>query len=89
MQVTITDVRQRLGVILDQLSEGEEVVVTRRGTSVAAIVPAPDEPDDAPRPLGLAAHAGALARLDGLGEAVATVVSLRSVARDREPPEIG
>ena len=88
MQVAAKEVRQRLGEILDRVSDGEEVVVMRRGAPVAAIVQHPDDPDAGVRPLGLAAHVGALARLDGFAEAVATVVSLRAVARDREPPGV-
>lgn len=89
MHVSVREVRQRLGEILDRVNEGEHAVVTRRGTPVATIVPAPDDADEGRRPVGLAAHVGALARLDGLEETVATVVSLRSVARDREPPGMG
>lgn len=89
MHVTTTDVRQRLGEILERVSGGEEVVVTRRSDPVAAIVPAPLDTGGGRRPLGLAAHVGALARLDGFGETIATAVSLRSVARDREPPGLG
>ena len=87
MDLSVREVRQHLGEILDRVSAGDEVVVTRRGRPLAALVRVPG--DGGGRPLGVAAHAGALARLDGLGEAIATVVSLRSVARDREPPGIG
>ena len=85
--VGVTEARQRLTEILDRVLAGEEVVVTRRGAPVAAIVPVTDEPDE-PRPLGLAAFAGAAAARRGLAEAVANVVAMRAVARDREPPEI-
>ena len=57
--VGVTEARQRLTEILDRVLAGEEVVVTRRGTPVAAIVPVPVPPDA--RPLGLAAFAGAAA----------------------------
>ena len=85
--VGVTEARQRLAEILERVLAGEEVVVTRRGAPVAAIVPVTDA-HDTPRPLGLAAFAGAAARL-GLGEPVANVVAMRAVARDREPPETG
>ncbi len=84
--VGVTEARQRLTEILERVLAGEEVVVTRRGTPVAAIVPVPVEPDT--RPLGLAAFAGVAAARRGLAEAVANVVTMRAVARDREPPEI-
>ena len=85
--VGVSEARQRLTEILERVLAGEEVVVTRRGAPVAAIVPITDGPDD-PRPLGLAAFAGAGAPR-GLEEVVANVVAMRAVARDREPPEIG
>ena len=85
--VGVTEARQRLTEILERVLAGEQVVVTRRGTPVAAIVPVPADPDD-PRPLGLAAFAGVAATRRGLAEAVANVVTMRAVARDREPPEI-
>lgn len=85
--VGVTEARQRLTEILDRVLAGEEVVVTRRGAPVAAIIPVPDEPDHAPR-LGLAAFAGVAAPRHGLAEAVANVVSMRAVARDREAPEL-
>ena len=85
--VGVSEARQRLTEILERVLAGEEVVVTRRGAPVAAIVPITDEPDD-PHPLGLAAFAGAAAPR-GLEEVVANVVAMRAVARDREPPEIG
>jgi prevent-host-death family protein len=84
--VGLTEVRQRLTEILDQVLEGEHVVVTRHGEPVAELVPI--EPDGAERPLGLAAFAGALSRRRELAVTVADVVATRSVARDREPPEL-
>jgi prevent-host-death family protein len=91
VEVNVQTARQQLREILDRVSGGEHIVVTRRGAPVAAIVPVPgdrEEDERSERPLGLASYAGALARLDGLAETVSTVVSLRSVARDREPPEL-
>lgn len=82
--VGVTEARQRLAEILDRVLAGEEVLVTRRGAPVAAIVPVPDEPDAA-RPLGLAAFAGAAGTRRGLAESVANVLEMRAVARDREP----
>jgi hypothetical protein len=52
-------------------------------------VPVPADLDDHERPLGLAAFAGAAASCRELYGTVATVVGMRSVSRDREPPDIG
>jgi prevent-host-death family protein len=86
--VGLTEARERLTEILERVVEGEQMVVTRYGSPVAAIVPVPTELDR-DRPLGLAALAGAAASRPGLWQTVSDVVALRSVARDREPPEVG
>ena len=88
-EVGVTEARERLTEILDRVLEGEQLVVTRYGSPVAAIVPVPAKPDDRDPPLGLAAFAGAVASRRGLYERVTEVILLRSVAREREPPEIG
>jgi hypothetical protein len=68
--------------------EGEQTVVTRYGAPVAAIVPVPADLDDRERPLGLAAFAGAVAARPGVFEQVADIVALRTLGRERQPPEI-
>jgi len=87
-QVGLTEARERLTEILERVLEGEQMVVTRYGSPVAAIVPVPpDLGGDDPLP-GLGAFAGALASRPALYETAVQAVTLRSVARDREPPEI-
>lgn len=85
--IGLTEAREHLGEILERVLEGEEMVVTRYGSPIAAIVPVPPESDREP-PLGLAAFAGVGASRPGLHAAVTDVVALRAVARDREPPEV-
>jgi prevent-host-death family protein len=89
MSVTVglTEARERLTEILERVLDGEQMIVTRYGSPVAAIVPVPPEAEGEP-PLGLAAFAGAAAVRPGLYPAVSEVVALRAVARDREPPEV-
>lgn len=87
--IGLTEARDRLTELLDRVLEGERMIVTRYGSPVAAIVPVPADLDDHDRPLGLAAFAGAAASCRDLYGTVATVVGMRSVSRDREPPEIG
>jgi prevent-host-death family protein len=86
--IGLTEAREQLTEILERVLEGERVVVTRYGSQVAAIVPVPADLDDRQRPLGLAAFAGAVAFRPGLYETVADVVALRSLARERQPPEL-
>ena len=84
--IGVTEARQRLTEILDQVMAGENVVVTRHGEPVAEIVPVRPAPDG--HPVGLAAFAGAMARsgTGTLAQTVADVLAMRSVTRDREPP---
>ncbi|HET9288249.1 MAG TPA: type II toxin-antitoxin system prevent-host-death family antitoxin [Gaiella sp.] len=82
----VADTKRNFAEILDRVSEGEQVIVSRRGRPVAAIVPVPADQEDSP--LGLAAFAGALAGRDELDQVVAGVVATRSVAREREAPEV-
>jgi prevent-host-death family protein len=82
----VADTKRNFAEILDRVSEGERVIVSRRGRPIAAIVPVPADGEDSP--LGLAAFAGALAARGDLDEVVAGVVATRSVAREREAPEV-
>jgi prevent-host-death family protein len=86
--VGVTEARQRLTEILDQVLAGEHVVVTRRGEPIAEIVPVEPDEEAEIEPLGLVAFVGAMAGRRALLETVAWIVSMRSVARDREPPGI-
>ena len=86
--IGLTEARERLTEILERVLEGERVVVTRYGSPVAAIVPAPPDADEGDRPAGLGAFAGAAASRRALYATVVEVVASRSLARDREPPEI-
>ena len=86
--IGLTEARERLTEILERVLDGEQMVVTRYGSPVAAIVPVPAELDG-DRPKGLGAFAGADASRRDLWQTVTDVVALRSVSRDREPPEVG
>lgn len=87
-KIGLTEARERLTEILERVLGGEQMVVTRYGAPVAAIVPVPPDLGGDDPPLGLAAFAGALATRRTLHETVIQVVSTRSLARDREPPEL-
>jgi len=87
-KVGLTEARERLTEILERVLEGEQTVVTRYGSPVAAIVPVPPELDGRDRPLGLGAYAAAGASRPGVYAWVAEVVALRTLARERPVPEI-
>jgi len=87
-EIGLTEARERLTEILERVLEGEQLVVTRYGSPVAAIVPVPADLDAGDPPLGLAAFAGAAASRRGLYDRVTEVILLRSVARERDPAEI-
>lgn len=86
--IGLTEARERLTELLERVLEGERLVVTRYGSPVAAIVPVPPDLDDGDPPLGLAAFAGAAASCRDLYGTVGTVVGMRPISRDREPPEL-
>lgn len=87
-EVSVAEAKSRLSAILERVRGGERVVVSRRGTPVAAIVPLGDVPEARPTPLGLAAFAGALAEWEDFDEVMQDVVSSRRIARDRSVPEL-
>jgi len=60
----------------------------RRGEPIAEIVPVEPDEEAEIEPLGLVAFVGAMAGRRALLETVGWIVSMRSVARDREPPGI-
>lgn len=43
MEISVKDARRRLSALLDQVKEGGEVVILRRGKKVARLVPPQDE----------------------------------------------
>jgi prevent-host-death family protein len=45
--VTLFDAKNRLSGLVDQVEDGQEITITRRGKAVARIVPVPPEADRA------------------------------------------
>ena len=41
MEISVKDARRKLSALLDQVKEGGEVVILRRGKKVARLVPRP------------------------------------------------
>lgn len=88
--VSIAGAKARLSHWVRQAEGGEPVVITRRGTPVAALVPADDL--ERLRRLRAAGPEGGLASLaggwEGSGELVRALErSARSAPREIEPPE--
>jgi prevent-host-death family protein len=76
--VTVTDAKNRLSAVLDQVRAGETVVITDRGVPVARLEPMASAPDDAE---------GRIARLERLGllRRAATVIRERDALEGRRP----
>ena len=84
----VAETKRRFAELIDRVLDGERFVVTRRGRPVAALVPATaDETDEAPKYLGLAAFAGAMADWPEFEETMAEVIASRASAGQRPPPE--
>lgn len=87
----VAEAKRRFSELIDRVDAGERIVVSRRGHP--AVVLAPPTPEAlrprAPRPIGLAAVAGALAEWEDLDEAVQEICAARSKSRDRSVPDLG
>jgi prevent-host-death family protein len=90
-QLGVAEAKRRFSELINRVDEGERFVVSRRGRP--AVVLSPPTPDAlldrAPRPIGLAAVAGALADWDDLDDAVRDIYAARSHSRDRDAPDLG
>jgi prevent-host-death family protein len=85
----VAEAKRRFSELIDRVRAGERFVVTRRGRPVVALVPPAESRDEQPRPVGLAALAGALADWDELDEIVEEIYASRRRARDRDVPDLG
>ncbi len=62
LNVNLVDAKNRLSALIDQVEEGEEVTITRRGKPLARLVPVETNLDRAKR---------AVAKLDALRQRIA------------------
>lgn len=87
----VAEAKRRFSELMDRVDAGERIVVSRRGRP--AVVLAPPTPEalraSAPRPIGLAAVAGALAEWADIDEAVEEIYAARRRSRDRPGPDLG
>lgn len=87
----VAEAKRRFSELIDRVGAGERFVVSRRGhPAVLLASPTPEALHASPpRPIGLAAVAGALAEWDDLDETVQEIYVARSKSRDRAAPDLG
>ena len=85
----VAEAKRDFRELIDRVGAGERIVIARRGTPVMALVP-PEEVNSAPppRPVGLAAVAGALTDWQDLDELVGEIYAARDQAKDRPAPNL-
>ena len=87
-EIGVAEAKARLSELLERVSNGERIVVARRGRPMAMLVPPDAEVEPAARPGGLATLAGVLADAPGFDDEMRLVVRSRRTARDRPAPEL-
>jgi prevent-host-death family protein len=85
----VAEAKARFSELLTRVVRGERFLISRRGSPLAALIPADRMPPDAPATVGLAAIAGALADEDEMTAVMDEVVASRRRARDRDTPDLG
>ena len=85
----VAEAKRRFSELIDRVEQGEQILVSRRGTVVVALVPPRATQAARPAPVGLAAVAGALADWRDLEAVVGEIYAARRRSRDRSVPELG
>jgi prevent-host-death family protein len=87
----VAEAKRRFSELIDRVDAGERIVVSRRGHPAVVLASPTSEVlrAPAPRPIGLAAVAGALAEWEDLDETVQEIYAARSQSRDRADPDLG
>ena len=85
----VAEAKRHFRELIERVSDGERIVVARRGTPVMALVP-PDGANSAPptHPVGLAAVAGALSDWQDLDDLVGEIYAMRDQTTDRPAPHL-
>jgi prevent-host-death family protein len=76
-ELGVAETKARFSELIDRVRSGERFVVLRRGAPAIALVPAEEATPRPPKPLGLAALAGALAQWEDLAEDMEEIVKDR------------
>ncbi|HEX9270492.1 MAG TPA: type II toxin-antitoxin system prevent-host-death family antitoxin [Candidatus Limnocylindria bacterium] len=89
-RLSVAEAKRRFSEIIERVSRGERFTVTRRGKPALTLVP-PELGNEVtePRPIGLAAVAGALADWTELDQVVSELYESRRRAKDRPAPDLG
>lgn len=85
----VAEAKRRFSELIDRVGEGERFIVARHGKPAVAFVAPSEEAMRAaaePRPIGLAAVAGALADWEEIDDVVRDVYTARRRSRDRSVP---
>ena len=86
--LSVADAKRRFSELIDRVTRGEHVLVSRRGRVVLALVPSRGQERVRAAPIGLAAVAGALADWKELDKLPQTIRVARRRAKDRDVPEL-
>lgn len=84
----VAEAKSRFSELIERVQQGERFLIARRGRPVLALVPPDQATAPTPRPVGLAAIAGALADWTDLDETVQEIYAARRGAADRAVPEL-
>jgi prevent-host-death family protein len=87
-ELGVAEAKARFSELIDRVSRGERFVVLRRGAPVLALVAPEDATARPPRPLGLAALAGALAEWEDLPQVVEEIYQARESSFGRPAPDL-
>jgi prevent-host-death family protein len=88
-ELGVAETKARFSELIDRVQSGERFVVRRRGAPAMALVPAGEAASRPPKPLGLAALAGALAEWETLEQDMDEVVEARQSSFGRPAPDLG
>lgn len=84
----VAEAKRRFSELIDRVIAGEHFVISRHGKPAVTLVAPSEAGRDRPKPLGLAAVAGALADWEDLPEVMESVYSSRRRAKDRAVPDL-
>lgn len=84
----VAEAKRRFSELLDRVIAGERFVINRHGKPAVALVAPSEGGRDRPKPLGLAAFAGALSDWEDMPEVMESIYSSRRRAKDRAVPDL-
>ncbi len=85
-RIGVAEAKRRFSELAQRVSRGESFTIHNRGRPAVALVPPQQAREAAPRPLGLAAFAGALSGWETIDDDMRDVVAARQESSDRPDP---